>query len=116
LLVTGMSGAGKSNVLDALEDMGWDTVDNLPADLLQGFDPRRRRMPGGAAAVAWTCAAAASIPRRCRADPLLRRRLARILYLDCSGSELMRRYDETARRTRWPRTALPRTGSPASGG
>src|SRR5206468_877139 len=25
LLVTGMSGAGKSTVLDALEDMGWDT-------------------------------------------------------------------------------------------
>ena len=37
LLVTGMSGAGKSNVLDALEDMGWDTVDNLPVDLLEAF-------------------------------------------------------------------------------
>src|SRR6476661_10811193 len=37
LLVTGMSGAGKSTVLDALEDMGWDTVDNLPADLLTQF-------------------------------------------------------------------------------
>ena len=32
LLVTGMSGAGKSTVLDALEDMGWDVVDNLPAE------------------------------------------------------------------------------------
>ena len=38
LLVTGMSGAGKSTVLDALEDMGWDVVDNLPADLV--FDLR----------------------------------------------------------------------------
>ena len=37
LLVTGMSGAGKSTVLDALEDMGWDVVDNLPADLLDSF-------------------------------------------------------------------------------
>jgi RNase adapter protein RapZ len=37
LLVTGLSGAGKSTVLDALEDMGWDTVDNLPADLLTDF-------------------------------------------------------------------------------
>jgi len=37
LLVTGMSGAGKSSVLDALEDMGWDCVDNLPATLLQAF-------------------------------------------------------------------------------
>ena len=32
-----MSGAGKSTVLDALEDMGWDIVDNLPADLLEDF-------------------------------------------------------------------------------
>jgi UPF0042 nucleotide-binding protein len=30
LLVTGMSGAGKSTVLDTLEDMGWEIVDNLP--------------------------------------------------------------------------------------
>ena len=37
LLVTGMSGAGKSTVLDALEDMGWDVVDNLPTDLLDSF-------------------------------------------------------------------------------
>src|SRR5437868_14943472 len=37
LLVPGMSGAGKSTVLDALEDMGWDIVDNLPADLLRDF-------------------------------------------------------------------------------
>ena len=37
LLVTGMSGAGKSTVLDALEDLGWDVVDNLPADLLDAF-------------------------------------------------------------------------------
>ena len=37
VLVTGMSGAGKSTALDVLEDMGWDTVDNLPADLLSDF-------------------------------------------------------------------------------
>ena len=32
-----MSGAGKSSVLDALEDMGWDCVDNLPVSLLNSF-------------------------------------------------------------------------------
>ena len=32
-----MSGAGKSSVLDALEDMGWDCVDNLPVSLLNAF-------------------------------------------------------------------------------
>lgn len=34
LLVTGMSGAGKSTTLRALEDMGWEVVDNLPIRLL----------------------------------------------------------------------------------
>ena len=37
LLVTGMSGAGKSTVLDALEDMGWDCVENLPAAMLKDY-------------------------------------------------------------------------------
>ena len=99
LLVTGMSGAGKSSVLDALEDMGWDTVDNLPVDLLDdfvhagtecrvvpvavGMDARSRgfdvdRLPGVIRSIKGV-------------NP-------EILYLDCSGSELMRRYDETRRR------------------
>ena len=34
LLVTGMSGAGKSTVLDTLEDLGWEVVDNMPLRLL----------------------------------------------------------------------------------
>ena len=34
LLVTGMSGAGKSTALKSLEDMGWEAVDNLPLLLL----------------------------------------------------------------------------------
>ena len=48
LLVTGMSGAGKSSVLDILEDIGWEVVDNLPLILLNqlidisaGDGPRR---------------------------------------------------------------------------
>ena len=35
LLVTGLSGAGKSTVLKTLEDLGWETVDNLPLSLLE---------------------------------------------------------------------------------
>ena len=34
-LVTGMSGAGKSSALNALEDLGFETVDNLPVYLLE---------------------------------------------------------------------------------
>ena len=44
LVVTGMSGAGKSSCLRVLEDMGWDVVDNLPLSMLdtlleQGSEP-----------------------------------------------------------------------------
>ena len=98
LLVTGMSGAGKSTVLDALEDMGWDVVDNLPADLLQAFvhgDGQCR-----------TANVAAGMDVRSRGfDPDALPGLihsidgvaAEILYLDCSEPELLQRYSETRR-------------------
>src|SRR6185436_14868533 len=35
LIVTGMSGAGKSTTLRTLEDLGWEVVDNLPLRLLE---------------------------------------------------------------------------------
>ncbi|WP_037501825.1 RNase adapter RapZ [Sphingomonas jaspsi] len=100
LLVTGMSGAGKSTVLDALEDMGWDCVDNLPTALLNDFvhgeREARQKMP-----------VAVGMDVRSRGfDPAALPDLLKsvegvtpeILYLDCSGAELMRRYDETRRR------------------
>jgi UPF0042 nucleotide-binding protein len=98
LLVTGMSGAGKSTVLDALEDMGWDVVDNLPADLLTDF------VHGGGQCR--TASVAIGMDSRSRGfDPHTLPDLIRsiegveaeILYLDSAGSELMRRYDETRR-------------------
>ena len=99
LLVTGMSGAGKSTVLDALEDMGWDVVDNLPADLLSGF------VHGGSECR--TVPAAVGMDVRSRGfDPQKLPELIRsmdgvepeLLYLDCGSAELIRRYDETRRR------------------
>ncbi len=94
-----MSGAGKSTVLDALEDLGWDVVDNLPADLLNQFvnsGADCRVMP-----------AAVGMDVRSRGfDPALLPEMIRsvervapeILYLDCAGIELIRRFDETRRR------------------
>ncbi|TPX03548.1 RNase adaptor protein RapZ, partial [Schumannella luteola] len=35
LIVTGMSGAGRSTVANALEDLGWYVVDNLPPQMLR---------------------------------------------------------------------------------
>lgn len=45
VIVSGLSGAGKSTVLNALEDMGYYCVDNLPATLLGGFGPHIRSEP-----------------------------------------------------------------------
>ena len=97
LLVTGMSGAGKSTVLDALEDMGWDIVDNLPADLLDAF------VRGGTSGVGRR--------RHGRPQPRLRRRALcpsssarspesrpKSSISIAPGAELIRRYDETRRR------------------
>ena len=100
LLVTGMSGAGKSTVLDTLEDMGWDCVDNLPVSLLQDF-VRGEEGSGRQAPVAVGMDArsrgfdAAKLPGIIRSIEGVR---PEILYLDCSGAELIRRYDETRRR------------------
>ena len=99
LLVTGMSGAGKSSVLDALEDMGWDTADNLPVDLLRDFVHGGGQCRTGPVAVGMD-----SRSRGFDADalPAVIRSLdgvaGEILYLDSSGAELMRRYDVTRRR------------------
>jgi UPF0042 nucleotide-binding protein len=100
LLVTGMSGAGKSTVLDALEDMGWDCVDNLPVALLGDF-VRGEEEAASQAPIAVGMDArsrgfdAEKLPDIVRAIEGVR---PEILYLDCSGAELMRRYDETRRR------------------
>ncbi len=100
LLVTGMSGAGKSTVLDALEDMGWDCVDNLPTALLDDFvhgeRSARQKMP---IAVGMDVRSrgfdAKKLPALLQAVEGV---TPEILYLDCAGAELIRRYDETRRR------------------
>jgi UPF0042 nucleotide-binding protein len=99
LLVTGMSGADKSTVLDTLEDMGWDVVDNLPADLVDAFVNGGGQCRTASVAVAMDTRSRGFDPQRL---PALIRSITgvepEILYLDCSGTELMRRYDETRRR------------------
>ena len=100
LLVTGMSGAGKSTVLDALEDMGWDCVDNLPTALLDAFvHGERQSRRDTPVAVGMDVRSRGFDPK---ALPDLLRSIEgvtpEILYLDCAGAELIRRYDETRRR------------------
>jgi UPF0042 nucleotide-binding protein len=101
LLVTGLSGAGKSTALAVLEDLGWETIDNFPVRLLKrlvampdeargplaiGFDSRTRGfVPADIIALVKDLVA--------REDILLS-----FVFLDCAGSELERRFNETRRR------------------
>ncbi len=106
VLVTGMSGAGKSTSLKMLEDLGYEAVDNIPlpllANLLHG-DPNTSAAPRHDAL-------AADVDIRTRdftAEGFLaqlRSLLARedldvrLLYLNCDDEVLAHRYTETRRR------------------
>lgn len=106
LLVTGMSGAGKSTVLNALEDMGWEVLDNFPLRLLDRLLATPQGDPRDEADRPLAIGIGAQT-RGFDADQIMRR-ISRLrdedghdigtLFLDCSGSELERRYSETRRR------------------
>jgi UPF0042 nucleotide-binding protein len=99
VLVTGMSGAGKSTVLDALEDMGWDIVDNLPADLLNEFVHGRDQCRTVPVAIGMDVRSRgfdpAKLPDLIASVEGVR---PEILFLDCSSAALMVRFDKTRRR------------------
>jgi UPF0042 nucleotide-binding protein len=105
LLVTGLSGAGKSTVLKTLEDLGWETVDNLPLSLL---DPLLATPPSTGADRGRPLALGLdSRTRGFNAERLVKQikqvgkgeaRSIETLYLDCTEPELIRRYSETRRR------------------
>ncbi|MEG1547731.1 MAG: RNase adapter RapZ [Clostridia bacterium] len=102
LIVTGLSGAGKSQALRRFEDMGFFCVDNLPSEMLQGFielctkaSPTVER-------------AAVVVDSR---DVVFKTDMERalsvldmlhvkyeLLFLDCRDDILKRRYNETRRR------------------
>lgn len=106
MLVTGLSGAGKSTALRALEDLGWEVVDNMPIRLLGPL----LATPTGDTSDMADRPLAIGIDSRTRgfsADGIIRR-IKRLrdsdeieiatLFLDCAGTELDRRYSETRRR------------------
>ena len=103
LIVTGLSGAGKSTVLKTLEDLGWETVDNLPLRLLgRLLEPGRGDDGSRPLAIGLGTTTRDFDPDRVigRIKELNARTGMEIgtLFLDCAGGELERRYSETRRR------------------
>lgn len=106
LLVSGMSGAGKSTALKTLEDLGWEVVDNLPLMLLERLmdappaaDARKRGRPLAIGIDSRTRGFdAAALVQRIKTLREHESWDIETLYLDCSGAELERRYAETRRR------------------
>ncbi len=99
VLISGLSGSGKSVALRVLEDDGYYCVDNLPATLLD--DVSAFLAEAGHARVAVSVdarsAALAALPERIAA---LRKRGVdcRLLFLEASPQTLLRRFSETRRR------------------
>jgi RNase adapter protein RapZ len=100
VLVTGPSGAGRSTAINALEDIGFEAIDNMPLTLLPrllsgppmvqnlalGIDVRNRDF-----SAASLIDAVNIIDRETEFD-------CSLIYLDCDQDTLVRRYSETRRR------------------
>ncbi|WP_287917345.1 RNase adapter RapZ [Comamonas sp.] len=103
VLITGMSGSGKSVALHALEDAGYYCVDNLPPELLEDFVRLQHVHHGKRVAIAIDARSATSLPNLPRELDKLERLKAsglhlHVLFLDASTSTLVRRFSETRRR------------------
>ncbi|MHB1582924.1 MAG: RNase adapter RapZ [Acidimicrobiales bacterium] len=104
LVVTGMSGAGRSTAAATLEDLGWFVIDNLPpalitkvADLVGGRGSEIERVAlvvgrggGGGEQLENVPAALETVQRK--------RHTVRVLFLDAADDVLVRRFEGTRRR------------------
>jgi len=98
VLVTGLSGSGKASILRALEDLGFEAVDNPPLELIESLAERA----GGSLAIGVDCRSRGfraedvlAAMDRLRAHPKLRPEL---VFAEAREDVLLRRYTETRRR------------------
>ena len=100
VLITGMSGSGKSVALHALEDAGYYCVDNLPPELLLPFVQLEEQHNASKVAIAMDVRSANSLPL-VPAQLTHLRALdvnVRLLFLDATTEILVHRFSETRRR------------------
>jgi len=100
-IITGLSGAGRSEVAHSLEDLGFFVVDNLPPALLPKMAELTMR-PGSPTRVAIVVDARGGVFfsefSKALEDLRTQHRDARIVFLEASDDDLVRRYEATRRR------------------
>jgi RNase adapter protein RapZ len=99
VIITGMSGAGRSTAAKSLEDLGWFVVDNLPPALLPTMlDLADRASLAGIAAIVDVRSRAFSTDLKSAISSLGARGVApQVLFLEASDSALVRRFENVRR-------------------
>ena len=112
VLITGMSGSGKSVALHALEDAGYYCVDNLPPELLLPFVALEQQSSVDRVAIAVDVRSATALPLVPAQLRELRRGNVNVrpLFLDSTTDTLVRRFSETRRRHPLSSTPAPQDG------
>lgn len=100
LVVTGLSGAGRSQAADDLEDLGWFVVDNLPVVLIDKVVELTGEAGGEIGKLCLVVGNARHQTAILESIDLLRSQghTVRILFLEASTRELVRRYEATRRK------------------
>jgi RNase adapter protein RapZ len=101
VVITGLSGAGRSTAAKSLEDLGWFVVDNLPPGLLPTMVDLAARSNGAvtkmAAVVDVRSRAFSTDLKSAISDLGARRASARVVYLEAADDTLVRRFDSERR-------------------
>src|SRR5579864_5764457 len=101
VIITALSGAGRSTAAKSLEDLGWFVVDNLPPGLLPTMVDLAARSNGAvtkmAAVVDVRSRAFSTDLKSAISDLGARRAAARVVYLEAADDTLVRRFDSERR-------------------
>ncbi len=96
-----MSGAGKSQAADAIEDLGWYTIDNMPAQLIPKVAEIYTASPGNQGKVAFVVDIRGQVDFESlfsRLDELKLQNInCRAVFMDCSDEVIIARYKYTRR-------------------
>lgn len=100
LLITGLSGAGRSQAADTLEDMGWFVVDNMPVQLVDKFVELAGVSTEKSSRLALVIGVTSQQKEAVQLVPHLRSigHEVRILFLEASTQALVKRYTESRRK------------------